>query len=544
LNILFVDDEALARHHIKSMLPCEGFCLVGEASNGYAALEFLNGHSAVDIIITDMSMPLLDGIGLIESVLQVYPLIKVIALSGFSDFQYIRQSMKNGAVDYLLKHELTEDTLLAALRTASDHIRRDRDASMEKQVVHTQLLQGRKVLQQQAIGQILKGSIPDSTSILEMIRSLAIPIPERHFILIAAEIDDIGLLEEKFNEAEMVKLHDAFLGLCQEAGKSREGASAFGLETGRAVLFIPFGDSNSQLYMHTVTSQLIGEIRSGSRKLLNLTASYAVSEWITHVSDIVRVFEKTLEVLRGRFYKGKDLVFFGSGWRTTTKTSSTIAGIDIKTEKELASAILSLNIQETEQILSRVFNQFLTAYPPVQTVRMTAIELIHLIQKLARENGVPSGRLFDTEIPYERLQKLETIHDMKTWIQNAIRSLIVFLTETRSGSQLSEYGRKAMEFILQHYRKDISLQMAAEEIGITASYLSRMFKQDFGVGFSEYLNEYRVKQTKILIESGLYSLKQITEMTGFHNYNYFFRVFKGLAGMTPVQYEKAFRKNS
>lgn len=542
MNILIVDDDAMARVHIKTLIQWSqaGFPLLGEAKNGHSALDFVSANPAVDIIITDMSMPVLDGIGLIERLLRLHPHVKVIALSGYSDFQYIRQSMKHGAVDYILKHELTADTLLAALRAAAEKICRERDSSNERRRVLEQLHLGREALWQQSVGQILRGSVSERSSILETIRSLSVPIAEKNLMLIVIEMDDISLLSEKYDAAEIEKLNDSFLDICREAVREFGDTSVFGMGTGKYVVFLSFGDNGSQLYMHTLTSQIIGKVRSGAHKLMNLTASYAVSEWIPHVSDIRRVYEKTVRNLHNRFYQGKDFVIYDSGWSPLTLVPFT--GIDLKTEKELARCILSLDLTEARNTLNDVFNRFLASHPPVKTVQMTGVDLVNVIQKLARENGIPLERLFNTEHPYERLQRLETIRDMQDLIANAIEKLVATLMETRSGDHVTDYGRKAAEFIFQHYRKDLSLQMTADEIGISPSYLSRIFKQDFGVGFSEFLNEYRVKQAKTLIESGKNHLKDIVEMTGFNNYNYFFRVFKGVTGMTPAQYEKSLRE--
>ena len=69
-------------------------------------------------------------------------------------------------------------------------------------------------------------------------------------------------------------------------------------------------------------------------------------------------------------------------------------------------------------------------------------------------------------------------------------------------------------------------------------YISRLFKEECGVGFAEYLNQIRVERAKLLIENGEMKLKDIVSRVGFNNYNYFFRVFKEIAGMTPLEYEQ------
>ena len=106
-KVLIVDDDVFARSNLKSLIDWEknGFTIVGEASNGSNAIQLIENEQP-DIVITDISMPVMDGISLIGYIEQKYSATKVIAISGYNDFDYVRQSMKKGAVDYILKHKL------------------------------------------------------------------------------------------------------------------------------------------------------------------------------------------------------------------------------------------------------------------------------------------------------------------------------------------------------------------------------------------------------------------------------------------------------
>ena len=113
MKVLIVDDDAFARNELKNMIDWEenGFTLCGEASNGYIAIDLLE-KTCPDVLITDISMPAMDGIELIEYVKSSFPNTLVIALSGYDDFDYVRQSMVKGAKDYILKHRLNKNVLL------------------------------------------------------------------------------------------------------------------------------------------------------------------------------------------------------------------------------------------------------------------------------------------------------------------------------------------------------------------------------------------------------------------------------------------------
>ena len=115
-RVLIVDDDFLVRTYLKQMIAWEehGFYIVGDAKNGRDALEILQRDGA-DILIADVSMPIMDGIELTRRVKQILPQPHILILSCHDDFVYVKEAMKLGIDDYLLKNELSETTLLDAL---------------------------------------------------------------------------------------------------------------------------------------------------------------------------------------------------------------------------------------------------------------------------------------------------------------------------------------------------------------------------------------------------------------------------------------------
>lgn len=129
IRVLIVDDEPLIRIGIRvSISECqERVKIVGEECNGAKALEFLRKQKAgVDCILTDIKMPVMDGIGLIRHVREEFPDVKVIVLSSYNDIDYVRDALKSGACDYLLKHEIDDKNLVGKLEQVfgSQHLGR------------------------------------------------------------------------------------------------------------------------------------------------------------------------------------------------------------------------------------------------------------------------------------------------------------------------------------------------------------------------------------------------------------------------------------
>ncbi|HBR29981.1 MAG TPA: DNA-binding response regulator, partial [Firmicutes bacterium] len=122
--------------------------------------------------------------------------------------------------------------------------------------------------------------------------------------------------------------------------------------------------------------------------------------------------------------------------------------------------------------------------------------------------------------PFEQLEGFDTICEVKSWILSLYSKLVDAIELYQFDDGLSEVTKNAIRFMHQNYQKPISLRQIAEEIGVNCSYLSRKFKQECGQGVVDYLNSFRVKKAKVLIEQGCYIVKEVAEAVGFSNYNY------------------------
>lgn len=174
LNAMIVEDNAIYRYAIKSIIRWEdyGFHIVNEALNGVHALDILQ-HQHVDLILTDISMPEMNGIDLIQKVKQQDDSIKIVALSSFDDFRYVKEALKLGAEDYLLKHDLEPESLqqlLAQMKTKiEDELHLKRQAAIRNENLQEMwYLLGRK---------LIFGELKTVDEMEDQARAIRFPIP-------------------------------------------------------------------------------------------------------------------------------------------------------------------------------------------------------------------------------------------------------------------------------------------------------------------------------------------------------------------------------
>ena len=535
LKVLIVDDDFTARTNFKTMIDWEkdGFEICGEATNGQNAIPMIQ-ENLPDIVITDMSMPLMDGVALIEYLSVHYPDIKTIALSGYEDFAYVKESMRHGAVDYLLKHKLDSASLLNILRMARDKISREHKR-ME------QFVQSREILRRDFIQRLVLGELGDIRLIKEKIKELELPIAVSHLELVVVAIDDFQHIKERFTQAETSRLISSITDLTEEILRDMGHALMSFVEDGKYVIIFHFANIRSELYIYNHVETTINRVQASIKRYLNITACFSLGRMFHNIGEISRYYKEADEKLSKRLIAGKDQIF-----REQASMGNTVDffNLDLKDEKQIMVAIKAGNMEKITQYLNDIFDRIIELKVSYKSIQMICAELIGLANRTAREASLDVKQIYSNEdIPYEEMKKHETILEVKKWIGGVYERLVQLLLGTDISEYYMEPTKKAIKYIRQHYTQDLSLNQAAETIGVNSSYLSRIFKEDCGMGFAEYLNSIRVKQAQYLIERSDIKLREIVKLVGFNNYTYFFKVFKTAVGITPLEYKEKCRKN-
>ena len=538
LKVFIVDDDAYARNDLKNMINWEesGFKLLGTAPDGRTAIEMLKKDTP-DIIITDINMPIMNGIALIEYIRNIFPHVKIIALSGYDDFDFVRQSMIKGAKDYLLKHRLNEAVLLNTLRTVAENIRDYKVTEREEQHIQHQLLTGRQILKQNFVKRLIARGFNHVDEIAYEASNLELNLELKSNILIIMEVDDYSFLEETYSSEELDSFIKTVLDISNEIIMMEWGkAERFFLGDGRLLLVFSADTISSYYSVYTQLIEIINKMRKSIKNFLNLTAGFSISKICPNIMEFDKYYLEADKVLMNKFYRGKDKVFTVD---SMGEIKNVFIALTIEDEKNINIYLQSHNDKQISQYISKIFDNIVQLKANHKSVQMVCIELVNIINKTCKLYGLKTSDIYSNDgNPYNRIQKYENIMDIKEWLINSYRKLIRLMELYEIDSSYSEYTKKTIKYVNRNYSKDISLSDAAEHIGVSSSYLSKIFKEDYGRGFNEFLNMVRIRSAKALLENEAMSLKDIADEVGFNNYHYFFKVFKNMVGITPVKYRK------
>lgn len=542
IKTLIIEDDIFDYNHLKNMISWEehGFLLYDGAKNGNEAIEIID-NSEVDMVITDMSMPGKDGIDLIKYIRSHYPDIKVLAISGYDDFGYVKQSLKLGALDYILKHNLTPDYLLTTLNSIKEAIVKEEELNREKERLKRQLKTGKHTLVENAINKLVKEGVENEGQFRKEITSLGIKFYFKKIVVVAAQLDDYDFLKEKYLNSELNNLKKSFVSMVNEILKDMALAVISFLKDGKFVILFSFKNKSSEQDIFNQITTTVNRIRTTIKQNFNVTACFAIADICSQINRINKYYSEAEQLLKKKFYYGKDKIFY---YTSANKIKNNINFLGIKEEKELLDSIKNMDKEKMISRIRDIFEQMFDSQPSINSVKLTIISFINIVNKVAKKYSIELSKFYKYgDNPYEQLYKYDTFQELKEWIIDIYTALLDYLTEKHNAENYSGITGEAMAYVAQHYKEDINLSIVADRIGVNSSYLSRKFKKDSGQGFIQYLNYVRIKEAKALIASTNCQIKEIVPEVGYNNYNYFFKVFKDSQGMTPVEYEESIRNS-
>lgn len=538
-SVLIVDDDMIARSHLKSLVQWEnlGFDVKSDVENGKEAMDFIKLYEP-DLVITDMNMPIMDGVTLIRWIQSTHPDIVLIAISGYDDFNYVRSSLQGGAIDYVLKHQLTGEHLEKTLLSARQRLESIESRRIQKQdhefLQHKMEEEKRK----EVLATLILNSAEEHQYTFASLKVFKFEYDLMNTMMIVIDLD---LPMDTMNDLDsrIRKIGQLFEELIQNILQQEKGSYYYKINESRIVIVMCNGSPYSLLKVYNEVYTLVQRIQSSLKRYLNMTACYAISNIISRPDQFHEAYVKLCSYYDQRFIKGRDQIFMSNEFEVFGQVDITLG---YEEEKQLISYIKNLNEAETYQKIDKIFERLYDQRAERSQAMIISRDLVRIVLSTLKEKGIAETAVFgDKWSPYQAMELQGTLVDLQQWIQNIFSACFGQLNSLKSKEGFSGLIQQAMNHIHKHYHEDISLYEVAEAVNVSAAHLSRLFKDECGTNYIKYLNEYRVEKAKVLLNENR-SFKEVAEMTGFNHYNYFFKVFKDYTHMTPHEYVE-YQKN-
>lgn len=532
-TILIVDDDYMARNKIRSMVEWEqyGDTIVWEAANGREALEKMQ-MCMPQIVLVDMDMPIMNGVELIREIIRrKYP-VSVIVLSSYNDFAYVRESMKLGALDYILKGELNAEQLWKTLLAV--------DNAKENEQNENLTLQDREYLRALYTRRILLHFFELEEECRQWIVDYRLPLGEKRNILALCEIDDYFLITKEMDERGQYRIQQFIEQLFRETTEKTAGIMAVKIRDNQYCMVLSCDRIYSIFEAQQMLNTLLIEIRRNLKRFLNMTITASISSIAFSLQELSEYYKKAEQRLRSKFYLGGGHTIWEQALLTEFSSSEEKGDVpDASYKDQILELLLENDREGVEEKITGLFCQIRKRKEQEKKVRDFFSEILQQIAHLAEQKKLDLHSLNAHNERFRKVQRLETLEEFERWLREICMDFCDLGTVREEHKKYNKLTANAIAYLHQNYKHPISLSETAEYLQVSGSHLSRVFKSDTGMNLVSYLNHIRIEKAKQMLETkeGI-PLKEVAFETGFKNYNHFFSTFKQIVGMIPNEYRE------
>lgn len=492
IKVLLADDDFLVRAYLSQLIDWErnGFTLVGAAQDGEEALQMVEEYHP-HILITDISMPVLDGISVIRLLRSRGEEARIVVLSCHDDFEYVKEAMRLGADEYVLKNLLTEKKLLELLEQLKGRIRVSKEDSPfrnaeQERDYYIQLLRNEDG------SQVTKDGFHISAAMAVQINK--------------------GAEQLKVYSMEQRETFDTSVAqVCRESCKNIPVRCIHVRKELYAVL-LDLNGIVSVYERQQLVQQSASTLLRYIERYLALDVQIGTSKVYHFHLTPAQCWREAMGSLNEHFYHNQSIFF---GWQSGE------CGREIPMEARIFC----------EKIAEYMDKKDSNAIRFGWAQALASFEHDHTEARLVREWLRQTDRSAGIELrnPPEQFSDLDGF-ELK---------YLTFREELLpQEQQYSDTVSSAVRYIQNHFDRKISLSEVAQMVHLNATYLSHIFHKETGVTFSEYLMSCRVNKAKDLLINTNTKVKEISMLSGFTSHRNFIKMFKNVTGMTPQEYRK------
>ncbi|VTR31649.1 two component transcriptional regulator [Actinobacillus pleuropneumoniae] len=513
-SVFFVDDEPLIAQGLATIVDWQEYDLhvSGSANDGLQALEKLK-EEPVDLLITDIMMPRMNGLELIKKVKAMHPRTKLIVLSGYEEFEYVKIGITLGIQNYILKPINIEE-----LEATIKHIRGDWE---REELKRFRSEEDWKVLRSNILQRWVNGEIK-SSELKQRAELLGIPLHYPSY-----QVNVLRLISDERSVSQLFRLTSLADECCQ----------ALSEEIGGDHEVICFPDADDDIVVLTASvKERKDAAREGMRgamaKLRQLTG---LRMWCAEGHAAVHDFKDIQESYR--LAKGHFNACLIAGDEETLYHPPAEQESDPASSPSVRpDAFAKLLIEGDVSSLQAYIESVLDGGSGAQTVPRGACMNAAAQLMIAAKDVEKSPDYSEVFTPMHRIN---TLQGLRSHVWRIVERSLQRLQEADQGYSL--HVSFLVEQVQHHYPEELSLKTLSQRLQMHPNYLGQLFQQEVGASFSDYLNQYRIeKATQLLLHTDQ-KTADIAFSVGYTDSSYFYRQFKKYTGVSPTEMRSMYR---
>jgi len=527
-KVLIVDDEKWICELIASSVPWSemGMQVIATAGNGLEALQILE-QNEIDVVITDIRMPGMDGIGLIRAARDIGYSAQFVIVSGFQDFEYAKSALEYNVKSYLVK-PVDEDELTVVLYKIIDEMNESSRNENNHAMVQKRLETVSRHMKEQFARMVVKDD------------------NQKHILENVDLIDELGFIHS--HNACVVFRIDGNTGNVPEQNIITMLADRLSEQVDRVlfdmeIVYANYAEDQSLVYILNFdgNESVVERLKNHMGDFKQLIGAYRHYSLTVGLGSIVNEIESISDSFRDADTAVKYRLI--AGRNQFIDSVSLPFGIqriqlDETQKRKLLSLVETLDKDGVKGLIDQVFVPEIEGIiNPANLIDMSK-ELWDRFREMLSEAHYEVSKS-EQEV-YARMESSGSIDMLASYLTDIMVEELTGLEQNRK----AEHSRpviKAKEFITNHYSEPISIGDVAAHVHLNPNYLSKLFKTETGNTFLHYLTQYRIEAAKEMMKDSGKKLADISEAVGYKDTRHFTKIFRKTVGLTPYEFRKLLR---
>ncbi|WP_256700646.1 response regulator [Paenibacillus sp. P46E] len=519
-----VDDIPAVVRGLSQRIPWEehGIVVAATAANGEEGLEQIRKHRP-DIVLTDIRMPFTDGLEMMRIIQAEQPGIKLIYLTGYSDFAYAQEAVKLGAFDLIVK-PYTKFQVLESVLKAKEVLERERSQAEQMRGMEQKLRESLPYLRQEYMRLLIRyGTRQQHRS--QQWDFYAIKMNSHHFCVMVAEVDFFAERTAELPVSEVELIRFAVQNILEETIAGYTQGIVFREHVNQLIIVM-----NPPAELDT--EQLAEKCRENVRRHTYQTVSIGLGGEVEDAGQLSSSYAQALSALANTFFTGGNSVYrYAEG----TEPDAVLPRYSYDKEKELLYCLRSANLPQAEEQLDDIWDEWLTAseLPNPAIVKTLCLELAHSIHRVFSEKA-SDAEVKMLEKKLADMNSAASFEELRRQIREFCSQGCAYV-HIRQSSDARVLVEQAITHINGNLHQNLSVADCARAVHLSPSYFSNLFKRETGMTLAQFIIGRRMDKAKELVLEGM-QVQDIAVSLGYEDRPYFTELFKKYTGLTPTDF--------
>ena len=510
-KLVIVEDEDHIRQSLERLIPWQelGFQVADTFADGSDALAYLT-ENPCDVVLTDILMSRMSGLELTQRLHEIHPQVKIVILSGHSDFAYAQQAIRYNVVRYLVK-PLDEDELMDVFKGIKTQLDEQQEDLL---MAESETRDLKQLLQKSFFRDLLSGRVTSENELNAYLRLLGAETLHKEAPLLAYELE-ARQVAEPFVEA------DASAMLAQWLDADQDAYQIFLQEEDNEHWRIIFVGAPA-----CPSSTLRKSCNARIQQLLSVLNSSEADAYSCNLTHSVAQLTELLSA---------SAAMEGDSLLQSRQVDGTLCKEVVADYKLL---IMELDLGD-KQTLIHILTELMYSFgeTPVKDIQFVLKNLYSLVELEYKKRKINTWEITGGKFNFNHLYRYEDIKGIAACLKEDFCSLSEALKYKKCVSNHSVVER-LVQYLDAHLNEDVSHEAIAAKYRLHPGYLSRLFKQEMGETLSDYLLRIRIEKAASLLKEGRHKVGDIAGMVGYSASSYFSIMFKKYTGYSPREYSQ------